>query len=206
MECEYAGSNISFAKTHTEQAIAKDDINKARYHAYKALNAIEKTKNQLAVCGCKYAELDMEEGLRKLKLATKATTLSATRVLLQRSLQYTLQGLEALEIHHLHKSKYDNEVLVLNTTTSENQPNLFKEERTITLNEKIDISLEKYKASLQQIVASVDCKEARAFAQNIYNHCEKELLKIDLSEGKKYYNLRTKEITADALLRIPNCL
>ncbi|MFT6934696.1 MAG: hypothetical protein ACJAUQ_001086 [Maribacter sp.] len=206
MECEYAGSNIGFAKSQTETAIANDDINKARFFAYKALNAIEKSKNQLAICGCEYAEIDLEEGLRNLKLATKATSLSATRVLLERSLKHTLNGLEALDAHHLHQSKYGNDVLALNTVIHIKKAATLREESVISLNEKIDLSLEKYKASLQKIVDLVDCKEARAFAKNIFNNCEKELLKSDLSEGKKYYNLRTKDITADALLRIPDCL
>lgn len=207
MECEYAGSNIGFAKSQTETAIAKDDINKARFFAYKALNAIEKSKNQLAICGCEYAEIDLEEGLRNLKLAIKATSLGATRMLLERSLEHTLNGLEALDAHDLHQSKYGNEVLALNTIIpTKNAATLLKEQDVTSLNEKIDFSLKKYKASLQKIVESVNCKEARAFAKNIFDNCEKELLKSNLSEGKKYYNLRTKEITTDALLRIPDCL
>jgi len=207
MECEYAGSNIGFAKTQTEAAIAKDDINQARFYAYKALNAIEKTKRQLAICGCEYAEIDMEEGLKNLKMATKATSLNATRLFLERSLKLTLSGLEALESHDLHQSKYGNDVLALNTNTLRNTKTTLLTEQSVTsLNEKIDISLEKYKASLQKIVETVDCKEARAFAKNIFENCEKQLLKSDLSKGKKYYNLRTKEITADALLKIPDCL
>jgi hypothetical protein len=207
MECEYAGSNIGFAKSQTEAAIAKDDINKARFYAYKALNAIEKSKKQLAICGCEYAEIDLEEGLKNLKMATKATSLSATRIFLERSLKHTLSGIDALESHELHQSKYGNNVLALNTSTPrKNRTILLNEQGITSLNEKIDISLKKYKASLQKIVETVDCKEARAFAKNIFDNCEKQLLKSDLSEGKKYYNLRTKEITADALLRIPNCL
>ncbi len=207
MECEYAGSNINFVKSQTEAAIAIDDINKARFYAYKALNAIEKSKKQLAMCGCEYAEIDLEEGLNNLKMATKATSLNATRIFLERSLTYTLGGIEALESHDLHQSKYGNDLLALNTSTATKNKTVLSTEQSITtLNEKIDISLEKYKASLQKIVETVSCKEARAFAKNIFDNCEKELLKSDLSEGKKYYNLRTKEITADALLRIPDCL
>jgi len=205
-ECEYAGSNIGFAKTQTETAIAKDDINQARFFAYKALNAIEKSKKQLAECGCAYAEIDMEEGLQNLKLATKATSLSATRLLLERALEHTLHGLESLGAHHLHMSKYGNDFLVLNTKIAKINGPFSKEEGVNTLHEKIDSSLEKYKASLNRIVASVACEEARAFAEAIFDHCEKELLRSDISDGKKYYNLRTKQITAAALLRIPNCL
>ncbi|MFD0796929.1 hypothetical protein ACFQZJ_05625 [Maribacter chungangensis] len=205
MECQYAGSNIGFAKTQTETAIAKDDINQARFYAYKALNAIEKSKKQLAICGCEYAETDLKEGLENLKMATQATSLSATRIFLERSLKFTLSGIEALESHDLHESKYGNELLAVNTV-SENKPELLNKKGMTSLNKKIDLSLEKYKLSLEKIVETVSCKEARAFAERIFENCEKELLKTDLSEGKKYYNLRTKEITADALLRIPDCL
>lgn len=207
MECEYAGSNIGFAKTQTETAIVKDDINEARFFAYKALNAIEKSKKQLAVCGCEYAEFDLEEGLKNLKLATKATSLNATRIFLERSLVHTIIGLETLESHDQHQSKYGNNLLALNSTTStKNGETILKAQGLTSLNKKIDISLKKYTASLQKIVESVNCKEARAFVKNIFENCEKELLKPDLSEGKKYYNLRTKEITANALLRISDCL
>lgn len=206
MECEYAGSNIGFAKTQTELAITKDDINKARYHAYKALNAIVKSKNQLSICGCEYAGIEMEEGLRHLKLATKATSLNATKVLLERSLENTRDGLESLNSHESHQSKYNNDILVLNTISAKNTTSISKKERVNILKDKIDNSLKKYEQSLKIVMESTDCKEAKAFAQNIFDHCEKELLKTDLSEGKKYYNLRTKEITADALLRIPDCI
>jgi len=202
LECEYAGSNISFAKSQTEKAININDINKARFFAYKALNAIEKSKKQLSICGCAHAEENVEESLKNLKLAIKATSLSSTKILLTRALEYASGGLESLEEYHIHKSKYASDVLVLNTMdTKTNRINSGAK----TLNEKIDISLNKYRASLNKIVETVNCEEARAFAENIFNHCESELLKDNLSDGKKYYNLRTKEITAEALEKIGNC-
>lgn len=204
MECEYAGSNIGFAKTQTELAIAKEDINTARYHAFKALNAFEKSKTQLSICGCQYAGIEMQEGLRNLKLATKATSLSAAKVLLKRSLKHTIDGLESLEAHELHESSYDSEALTLNTING--KPMISVEEGITSLQDKIDKSLQKYKQSLKVVMESADCKSAKAYAQNVFDHCEKELLKPNLSEEKKYYNLKTKEITADALLRIPDCL
>jgi hypothetical protein len=51
----------------------------------------------------------------------------------------------------------------------------------------------------------VDCKEAKAFTQNVYRICEQQLMKPNLSEGKKYYNLKTKEIAANALKKLGNC-
>lgn len=206
LECEYAGSNIGYAKTLTEKAIQIDDINQARYFAYKALSAIEKSKKQLTVCGCKYAVEGMEESLSSLKLATKATTLNGTHVLLTRSLEHTKGGLEALEEHDLHESKYASDVLALNTKDAAEKNASLKETSVKTLTEKIDISLENYRNSLNKVVETVDCHEAKAFAQRVFDNCEQELLKENLSEGKKYYNLKTKEITAEALIRIGECI
>ena len=206
LECEYAGSNIGYAKTLTEKAIQIDDINQARYYAYKALSAIEKSKKQLTVCGCKYAVEGMEESLSTLKLATKATTLKSTQVLLTRSLEHTKGGLEALEEHHLHESKYASDVLAVNTKDAAEKNASLKETSIKTMTEKIDISLENYRNSLNKVVETVDCHEARAFAQRVFDNCEQELLKENLSEGKKYYNLRTKEITEEALVRIGECI
>lgn len=204
LECEYAGSNLGFAKTQTEKAIEISDINKARFYAYKALNAIEKSKKQLKLCGCEYAKEAIEEGLQDLKNATKATSLNSTRIFLSRSLEHTLGSLEALDEHHLHNSRYAGDVLALNTSSAKEKTNSGPS-NTNTLNEKIDISLEKYEASLNKVVETVDCQKAKAFAQRVFNNCEKELLKENLSDGKKYYNLRTKEITEEALKRIGDC-
>ncbi len=203
--CEYAGSNINYVKTQTEKAIAVDDINQARYFAYKALNAIEKSKDQLKECGCEYAAESIAEGLSNLILATKATSLNGTRILLSRALENTLGGIESLEEHELHNSKYGSTLLVMNTTMAKNKMTSMKTPGKKQLERKIDVSLEKYRISLDKIVNSVNCTEARAFAEKIYSHCEQQLLNSNLSEGKKYYNLKTKEITANALIILNDC-
>ena len=204
IECEYAGSNIDFARFKTEKAIALDDINKARYLAYKALKAIEKSRQQLEICGCELAEDNLLEGLKNLKLATKATTLDATRIYLVRSLENTMASLNAIQDHHLHKAKFNESMAFIDSVNvSANAATVKKPVKM--LYQKIDASLEKYIVSLNKVVETVDCREARAFTSKIIEHCEKELLRGNLSEGKIYYHLRTKEITLAAHNRIGNC-
>ncbi len=204
--CEYAGSNIGFVKTQTERALEESDLNKAKFFAYKALNAIEKSKNQFTDCGCKDATLIIEEGLQNLKMATKAMSIGASRILLNRALENTLGSLEALENHEMHESSFSANVLAMNTLESTNSELAQKIPEPIVLYERIDESLKKYEASLDQIVRSVDCKEARAYATRVFDHCEAELLKPNLTQGKKYYNLRTKVITAAALNKLGDCI
>lgn len=205
LECAYAGSNINFAKNETQNALESADVNKARYHAYKALNAIEKSKDKLTECGCRYANERLEESITDLKNAIKAVSLGAAHVLLKRSMEHSAETLESLEEHHLHDSDYDDKLLAMNIKKAEVGNRLTGKDASVALNDKIDRSLQKYSESLTNIVNTVDCKEAREFAQNIYDRCEAQLLRKDLSDGKKYYNLRTLEITKEALEAIGDC-
>lgn len=203
--CDYAGSNINYVKSQTEKALAVDDINQARFYTYKAVNSIEKSKKQLKDCGCNYAEESITDGLSNLIHATKATSLNGARILLNRALEHIIGAIESIEEHELHNSKYGSDLLAMNTIVSDAEKVTMKKPTEKELERKIDASLEKYRESLEKIVNSVDCTSARAFAENIYEHCEQQLLLPNLTEGKKYYNYRTKEITAEALARLQGC-
>jgi len=203
--CEYAGSNIGYIQSQTKKAIATEDINMSKYFAYKALNAIAKSKSQLADCGCVHATELINESSTNLTNATKATSLPSAKLLLKKALDNAAGSLEALDEHDSHDSRYNNDVLAMNTKTSIAEKNSQKILDNKTLESKVDLVLEKFKESLDKVVATVDCKEALAFTQNVYNISEQELLKPDLSEGKKYYNLKTKEIAAKALERLGDC-
>jgi soluble cytochrome b562 len=203
--CDYAGSNINYVKSQTEKALAVDDINQARFYTYKAVNSIEKSKKQLKDCGCTYAEESISDGLSDLILATKATSLNGTRILLNRALEHIIGGIESIEEHELHNSKYGSNLLAMNTIVSDAEKMAMQKPSGKEFEVKIDASLEKYRESLDKIVNSVDCASARAFAENIYFHCEQQLLLPNLTEGKKYYNYRTKEITAEALEKLQDC-
>lgn len=204
LECEHAGSNIDFARTQTEKALDSKDINKSRYYAYKALNAIEKSKKQLSSCGCEDANKGIAEGTSDLKHAIKAQSLGASQIFLERSLDHIQGTLESLSEHHNHNSSYAGDILALNTEDADYRNKLIKPSGIMTMTEKIDFSLEKYRESLTKMVNTVDCEEGKAFAQRVFQDCQRQLLREDLSEGKKYYNLRTKEITLEALKKLEN--
>lgn len=203
--CDYAGSNITYVKNQTEKALGMEDIQLMRFHIYKALDAIAKTEKQLEDCGCEDASEQIIEVSILLKSATKTSSLAGSRVLLEKAFQNAQQGLEALHDHGQHGSLYGTDSLTVNTTDIENKQSQPVPPEEKLLKQKIDSSLTKYSASLQKVVNTVNCKEARAFATRIYEHCTQELLRPDLSEGKKYYNLRTKEITEKALEQLGDC-
>lgn len=204
--CDHAGSNLGFVKSQTEKAIAAEDLNQAKYHAYKALNGIEKSREQLKECGCQYANESIQEGLDNLKKATRVSSLEGARIFLNRALDNTMGSLDALEQHdELHESAYTSNVLALNTKTSEEARLRSIQPTGKALEDKIDEFLTDYRESLDRMVKSLDCKEAYAYASKVYDHCEQQLLNVKLTEAKKYYNLRTKEITEEALKKLNQC-
>ncbi|MDB2606515.1 hypothetical protein N9Y48_01915 [Zobellia sp.] len=203
-DCNYAKSNIGYVKTQTKKALSMKDLQMVRFYTFKALNALEKSKNQIEDCGCEYATDSTIENIEYLKNATKATSLAGARILLNKSLAFSQESLEAIANHKEHGSIYGSDNLVMNVDSPADDTTLAFMDNT-KIRQKIDASLSKYKTSLDRVISTVDCSEARAFAQNIYENCEQELLKPSLSESKKYYNLKTKEITANALKKLGNC-
>jgi len=204
--CTYAESNMTYVISQTKKAISQNDINKVKLYTYRAINALEKSKKQFKKCDCEYATNAINEGTESLKKATKATSLSKVKSLLDKALKNTLKSVDYLVEHGSHKkSRYGDNVLAMNTKADEDKNNIKKKSSEKSLYTIVDESLVKYETSLNKIVNTVDCKEARAFANRIYLHCEQQLLTPNLTEGKKYYNLRTKEITAEALETIGDC-
>lgn len=203
--CKYADSNIGYVKAEIKKAIAAKDLQLVRYHTYKALSAIEKSKKQLKECGCKYAVDNIKNGSEHLKMASKAISLASSVILLNRALEETIESLDALNNHELHNSVYGNDILEMNSASSEKKKAPVRPPSENILKQKIDSSLSKYRKSLERVVNTVNCKEARDFAAEIYDHCEQQLLNSELSEGKKYYNLKVKEITSEALEKLGNC-
>jgi hypothetical protein len=203
--CDYAGSNISYIRTQTQKALEAEKLNMVHYYAYKALNAIDKSKQQFRDCGCEYAQQSIEEGENNLKKAIKVTSLLSSRILLEKAMENTQGSLEALQDHtEIHSSEYGNDMLAMNTTNSAKPTRRFQPTLGKKLEAKIDSSLVSFQNSLSKVVSTVECEEALEFVDRIYERCELELLKENLTEGKRYYNLKTKEIAEKALQELAN--
>ena len=201
--CNYAGANLNYVKARTEEAMATSDINKSRFYTYKAIKVIQTSTTRFDDCGCADAEVNIEESLINLKAATKATSINGTKILLQEALEQIEDAIDNLDQHELHDAEFSTEEFELSTETKTMLASTFTVETE--LHRQIDVTLENYTRSINKVVESVDCSEAYAYAKAVYDRCEKNLLAANLSEGKKYYNLRTKQITKEALSRIGDC-
>ena len=204
--CSNAGSLLGFIENHLQNALKADDLNLTRYHAYKALNTVEKSREQMQACGCDYAVRHMEQGVENLKMATRVSTVEGARILLRRALDDVRAGRDAFDEHDAkHDGPFDSELLRMNTLSDQATTGHAQPETEAEIRSHIDQSLQSYESSLREVVEGVPCQEALTFVERIYAHCERQLLREDLSPAKRYYNLRTKELTESALDQLRSC-
>ena len=204
--CAFANQNTEFIKSQTQLAIEATDFQKSKYHAYKALSGIDKTKKNFKSCGCEHATKNIAQAEQNLKQATRANSFEDSKTFLQIALKNTLISIGALEeFEKESQTQYGDNVLVLNTKQ------VLEEQGGVLLTSKeqlkktMDNSLNEFENSLEKVVQHVDCTDAFNFITQIHNKTKKKLRDGSLSEAKVYYHNGVKEITYNALLRLDGC-
>ncbi len=204
--CEYASSNLEYIKSKIEAAVVAKDLQMSKYHAYKALNGIEKTKANFVDCGCEGTIESLESATYELKQATRAETLEASKKSLHLALESTLIGVKVLRIFEQEvTSTYGNDILVLNTKDALNDQDGMFLTPTHTVREQVHSCLLGFESSLDKVVNEVECEEAHRFISNIYEEARLVLLNTELSEHKKQYHQRVKTLAQEALVRLGEC-
>lgn len=69
-KCDNTYSSASYALNHTKKSISSKNFDHQKYYAYKALEALEKVKNQIEVCGCDKAMDPILDGIENLEKAS----------------------------------------------------------------------------------------------------------------------------------------
>ena len=204
--CQYASSNLEYIKSKIQDAVLAENLNMARYHAYKALNGIEKTKENFIDCGCEGAIESLESTADHLKSATKENALTKTKLALHKALENTIIGIKVLhEFERETASDYGSNVLVMNTTDVLD----FKDGMLLTqgsaVKKQVHQCLLSFESSLEKVVSDVDCKDAHRFITNIYEEARLTLLNTNLSQHKKEYHQRVKTLAKEALENLGEC-
>ena len=204
--CEYANSNLEYIKSKIESAIVAKDLKMVKYHAYKALNGIEKTRANFEDCGCEGTIESLAGASYELKQATKAGTLENSKKSLHLALESTLIGIKVLRIFEQEvSSTYGNDILVLNTKEALNSQDGMFLTPTHTIREQVHSCLLGFESSLDNVVNEVNCEEAHRFIDNIYEEARLVLLNTELSEHKKQYHQRVMTLAKGALERLGDC-
>ncbi|MDF0715910.1 hypothetical protein PY092_07110 [Muricauda sp. 334s03] len=204
--CQYATSNLEYIKSKIQDAVLAKNVNMAKYHAYKALNSIEKTKSNFLDCGCEGAIESLESTLDHLKTATKANELTKTKLALHKALEKTTIGINVLEeFEQETSSDYGSNVLVMNTTDVLDFKNGMMLTQGTTVKKQVHQCLLSFESSLDKVVSDVDCKDAHRFISNTYEEAHLTLLNTNLSQHKKEYYQRVKTLTKEALEKLGDC-
>jgi len=204
--CQYASSNLEYIKSKIQEAVVADNLNMSKYHAYKALNGIEKTRGNFLDCGCEGVIESMETALSHLKSATKARGLQKSKTALHMALESTIIGINVLrEFEQQASSDYGNNVLVLNTKDVLDFKNGMLLTQGSTVKKQVHQCLLSFESSLEKVVSDVDCKDAHRFITNIYEESRLTLLNTEISQHKKEYHQRVKTLAEEALKRLGDC-
>jgi len=204
--CAFANQNTEFIKIHTQLAIEAPDFEKSKYHAYKALKGINKTKNNFKDCGCENALINIKQAEHNLKQATKTNSLEASKSFLQTALKSTITSIDALEeFEDVDNTTYGNDVLVLNTKQVLNEQGGVILPKAKRLKEAIELNVSQFEKSLQNVLEHVECEDAFNFISKLHAKTKERLDDKSLSEAKIYYHGRVKEITYSALLSLEGC-
>lgn len=204
--CQYASTNLEYIKSKIQQAVTAKDLNMAKYHAYKALNGIEKTKGNFLDCGCEGAIESLETTLDHLKTATRADGLRQSKTALHKALENTIIGMNVLEeFEHQTSSSYGSNVLVMNTKDVLDFQSGTLLTQGAAVKKQVHQCLLSFESSLDKVVSDVDCKDANRFISNIYEEARLTLLNSNLSQHKKEYHQRVKTLAEEALEKLGDC-
>ncbi|GLU44089.1 hypothetical protein Musp01_17130 [Muricauda sp. NBRC 101325] len=204
--CTYASSNLDFIKTEIEKAVSSKDVNMAKYHAYKALNSIEKTRSNFLDCGCDGTIESLEKTLSFLKNATKSDNFRNSKTNLHIALENVMIGEKVLRIFEEEtRSSYGNNVLVMNTKNALESENSIFLTQGQAIEHQVHNCLLSFETSLDKVVTDVDCPDAQRFISNIHEEARLILLNTELSPHKKEYHQRVKELSENALNRLKKC-
>ncbi|WP_228235383.1 hypothetical protein [Allomuricauda sp. M10] len=204
--CEYANSNLIYIKNKIEDAVLAENIDMAKYHAYKALNGIEKTRSNFLDCGCDGAIESLEGALMELKFATKTESLKASKLALHKALENTMIGIKVLKVFEQENaSNYNDDILVMNTKEVLDHDNALFLTQNSSVKEQVHSCLLGFETSLEKVVTDVDCEDAHRFITNIYEESRLILLNTKLSPHKKEYHQRVMTLSSEALEKLGNC-
>ncbi|NJB37473.1 hypothetical protein [Croceivirga sp. JEA036] len=209
--CEFAYKNTGFIKDQTQLALNAPSLDLAKYHAYKALKGTYNSQPNFVECGCSPAESTFKQTKDNLRQATKSIVLEDAKLFLELALkntELTLNNLNNFEIEQF--STYGNEVLVMNTTETNEPALLFlnnesKVDPYQQMDKVLEKTLAKFEKSLKEVTEVVSCTEAKNFINGTLERTKKEMANPNLTEAKRFYHQQVIRIATNTLTEMGNC-
>jgi len=189
--CDLLNSNLGYAIKQATNAENAPTLNTLKHYTYKAVNTLQKLDAKIDDCGCQSAETIIHKGLTLLKNVTQSESISTAKLMLSQAKKDIAVSIDSIKAHSLTNNSEKH----VSKTRSQNK----------LLYAKIDSILVPFEKSMKAIINTDDCKEAYQITQSIFEKSEEKLLNATLTEAKKYYHLRTKEIAKNTMIVLEDC-
>lgn len=204
--CQLANVDALSIKKHTQTALKTNSLEMARYHAFKALNGMEKARANFSDCGCEPALKTVKDAEMHLKNATRSKSLEDSKSYLKLALQNTLVAIDALKrFEEEYTSNYGDDILVMNTKEVLNEQGGILLTPAKQLQRTMEKSLAEFENSLDAVVNYVDCEDAFSFINRIVSKSNAHLERKTLTQAQHKYHLEVRTIALDALLKLEGC-
>lgn len=204
--CQMANSDVISIKVHTQKALKENSFEMARYHAFKALSSLEKSKTNLNDCGCEPALVTAKDAELNLKRATRSKSLEDSKGFLKLALQNTLITIDALKnFENNYENGYGDDVLVMNTKEVLREQGGVLISPAKEMKQQMEQSLSEFETSLDAVVQYVDCEDAFNFINKIITKSKNGLKRKTLTASQREYHSRVMTISLDALMKLEGC-
>ncbi|TRZ43716.1 hypothetical protein [Robertkochia solimangrovi] len=97
-QCSTAYSSATYALAHTKKSFKADNFDHQKYYAERALEAFEKTKEQVTACGCDNALTPIIDGIDNLSQAVDPEDWEAGRFYVQKALDNARDLINEMDI------------------------------------------------------------------------------------------------------------
>ncbi|WP_185782822.1 hypothetical protein [Croceivirga lutea] len=204
--CEFATNNIELIRNQVHSALNSNDLEMIKFYSQKALTTLPKTKTLFTDCGCLVANKHLDLTASNLTYASESNLIPKSKEYLQIAYSNTILSIQLLkDFEKESESFYGDNVLEMNTQKAyKTKGEVVKPEGKLR-QERINETIETYKASLNDVVNNVECEEAFSFISRVVNISKERLKDESLSETRRDYHKRIYEISLKALISLEGC-
>jgi hypothetical protein len=159
-KCDNTYTSASYALNHAKKSISSKNLDHQKYYAYKALEALEKARKLIEICGCDKAVDPILDGIENLEKASDPKDFEMGRYYTKKAFGdiqnlinqldiYTQGGLATIDTSNvsMHTESADKKLLIKELSEIKNQQLILARKQEILEERKKEIEEQLIKTS-----------------------------------------------------------
>ena len=213
--CANAYASASYSLSHTKKSLNANNFEHQQYSASRALEAFEKAKELVTVCGCESSLNAILDGIENLEDSLEAADWEMGRYYAKRAFGNAQDLLEQLDICSSNSTPPSSEVSNKSedeTVMAEDDPmSLLVESETDEMEMKInfqrlaEINISELEKTIRELALLFECDKALNIMKSRKTRTEEDLKMESLSATKTHYISQTVSIHNKALFALLEC-